>query len=440
MKNKIVWREGTFLYPQHFQQMESHLETSLQASTNMLAADLAPENGIAKAAINEETLTLGQFSIDYCQGQLPDQTYFELAETLVLDIPTGTVDEVIYLVVPMYLSGKNNFDNDNNASRFATKYQRVFDLSSSEQEQIEVETAKLNIGLKLSDDNLEGYCKLAVAKVLEVDDNGKVVLDKSFIPQCITIGASHYILERLKELEILANTKANQLMSRLQAAVDTQKSLALYQDQQMLNTVYQWLPWLEALLQSPNYKLGRFFLELKQFESALNSTNLVERSAWKPLTGDQLFKQIQPTLSNIKAALSITQQSNVIEIPWDDALFASRRMLLSKIKGNEINNSTRLIVAVTAEQNQVSKDVFRTGFKLAGNKSIVNCLKNATPGIVVNALPYPPPELKNQAMTHYFQIETEDALWQQVISHNELLALHIDSRIFVEDVKLFLIN
>lgn len=440
MKNKIVWREGTFLYPQHFQQMESHLESSLQASTNMLAGDLAPQFGLSKISFNEDIFKLGQLSVTYSQGQLPDNTYFELTEEVVLDIPAGTIDEIVYLVVPMHLLGRNNFDNQADTSRYKTKHSRVYDFSSDDQDQIEVETAKLNIGLKLSDDNLEGYSKLAIAKVLEVEDSGQVILDKSFIPQCLTIGASAFIEERLKELDVLANAKVNQLMTRLQAAVDTQKSLALYQDQQLLNTIYHWLPWLEAMLSSPNYKLGRFFLELKQFESALDSVNLLPRQAWQPLHTDKLFKQIQPVLSNIKSALSITQHINVVEIPWDDALFASRRMMLAKIKGAEIDGSTRLIIAVTAENGQITKDIFRTGFKLAGNKSIVNCLKNATMGIAVNALPYPPPELKSQAMTYYFQIDANDALWQQVIAQNELLALHVDSRIFVDEVKLFLIN
>ena len=440
MKNKIVWREGTFLYPQHFQQMESHLESSLQASTNMLVGDLAPLFGLAQFSLNNDTLKLGKVSLTHCQGQLPDNNYFELSEEIVIDIPAGTIDEIVYLVVPMYLSGKNNFDNQTETSRFKTTHKRVYDLSADNQEQIEVETAKLNIGLKLNSENLEGYTKLAVAKVLEVDDNGLVVLDKSFIPQCLSIGASTYIKERLKELDVLANAKVNLLVTRLQAAVDTQKSLALYQDQQMLNTIYHWLPWLEAMLNTPNYKLGRFFLEVKQFESALNSVSLVPRQPWQPLVTEQLFKQIQPVLSSIKATLSITQHSNVVELPWDNALFSSRRMMLAKVKGADIDSATRLIIAVTAENGQISKDVFRTGFKLAGNKSIINCLKNATPGIAVTALPYAPPELKSQAKTYYFQIDANDALWQQVLAQNELLALHVDSRIFIEELKLFLIN
>ncbi|WP_448551192.1 type VI secretion system baseplate subunit TssK [Thalassotalea montiporae] len=440
MKNKIVWREGTFLYPQHFQQMESHLETSLQASTNMLVGDLAPQFGLANISFNEATLKLGQVSITNCQGQLPDSSYFELSEEIVIDIPAGTVDNVIYLVVPMYLAGRNNFNNSAQTSRFITTHKKVYDLSADDQEQIEVETATLNIGLKLSDDNLEGYIKLAVAKVLEVDENGHVILDKSFIPQCLAVGSSKYILERVKELEILANAKATQLLTRLQAAVDSQKSLALYQDQQLLDAIYRWLPWLEAVLSTPNYKLGRFFLELKQFESALNSVTLTERSPWQPLQNEQLFKQLQPVFSRLKATLSITQQSNVTEIPWDDALFASRRMMLAKLKGAALEANTRVIIAVTADHGQISKDVFRTGFKLAGNKSIVSCLKNATPGIAVNPLMYAPPELKSQALTDYFELETEDVLWQQVLEQNELLALHIDSRLFISAVKLFLIN
>ncbi|MBE0369634.1 MULTISPECIES: type VI secretion system baseplate subunit TssK [Pseudoalteromonas] len=440
MSNKIVWREGAFLYPQHFQQMEAHLEGITQRYSALTTSEFAPHCGLTQLSINESLLQLGQFSIRACEGILPDGQYFKIAKEIAMSIPPGSVDQMVYLVVPALLGGNNSFENNSTTSRYKTAFTKIYDFTSNEQEEIEVETASLNATLKLEQDNLDGFVKLAVGKVLEVDGNGAVIIDRSFIPDSLSIGAADILLERVKELETLANAKANQLLLRLNTAVETQSNAALFKEQQLLSTIYHWLPWLEATQKTQHYKLGRFFFELKQFEAALLSVEYEQRLPWTPLTFENLFKQFHGVLSCIKDKLSITQQQNVVEYFWDKSLFDSRRMLLAKVKQADVLQSQRIVIAVIASQGYISKEVFKTGFKLAGNKSIVNCIKNATQGVMVKALPFPPAELKEQADATYFEVDVEDALWLQIIENKEMLALHIDARIHVDDVKLFMIN
>lgn len=439
MNNKIVWRDGTFLYPQHFQQMDAHLEGVIQNYSRLKTGELTPHCGLTRLKINEGLLNLGQFSIQACEGILPDGQYFNLESEIALHIPEGTVDQMVYLTVPIMLVGNDSFNNQLATSRYRTHFSKVFDFTSSEQAELEVEHASLNITLQLEEDNLDGFVKLAVDKVLEVNGNGEVVIDRAFIPDCLSLGAADILLERIKELETLANAKANQLLARLNATIETQTGSVLFKEQQLLSLIYHWLPWLEATQRTQHYKLGRFFYELKQFESALLSADFEPRTSWTPLTFENLYHQFHSVISRIKDKLSINQQQNVIEYLWDKSLFDSRRMLLAKIKQVEVRQAQRVIIAVSSEAN-IAKEVFETGFKLAGNKSIVECIKNATQGVNVTALPFPPPELKERANTSYFQIDLNDVLWQKVLDNKEMLALHIDARIYVEDVKLFLIN
>lgn len=439
MNNKIVWREGTFLYPQHFQQMDNHLEGVVQDYSRLTTAEFSPHCGLTRLKINDALLKLGQFSIQACEGILPDGQYFKLASEIALEIPEGVIDQMIYLTVPIMLIGNDSFNNQLATSRYRTDFTKVFDFTSSEQAELEVEQASLNITLQLEQDNLDGFVKLAVGKVLEVNGNGELVIDRAFIPDCLSLGAADILLERIKELETLANAKANQLITRLNAMVETQNAAVLFKEQQLLMVIYHWLPWLEATQRTQHYKLGRFFYELKQFEAALLSIDFELRTPWTPLTFESLFKEFHTVISRIKDKLSINQQQNVIEYLWDKSLFDSRRMLLAKIKQLEVRQAQRVIIAVTSEKT-IAKEVFETGFKLAGNKSIVECIKNATQGVSVTALPFSPPELKEQAATSYFQVNTDDVLWQKVLENKEMLALHIDARIYIDDVKLFLIN
>lgn len=439
MNNKIVWREGTFLYPQHFQQMDSHLEGVVQDYSRLTTSEFSPHCGLTRLKINDALLKLGQFSIQACEGILPDGQYFKLASEIALEIHEGVIDQMIYLTVPIMLIGNDSFNNQLATSRYRTDFTKVFDFTSSEQAELEVEQASLNITLQLEQDNLDGFVKLAVGKVLEVNGNGELVIDRAFIPDCLSLGAADILLERIKELETLANAKANQLITRLNAMVETQNAAVLFKEQQLLMVIYHWLPWLEATQRTQHYKLGRFFYELKQFEAALLSIDFELRTPWTPLTFESLFKEFHTVISRIKDKLSINQQQNVIEYLWDKSLFDSRRMLLAKIKQLEVSQAQRVIIAVTSEKI-IAKEVFETGFKLAGNKSIVECIKNATQGVNVTALPFSPPELKEQAATSYFQVNTDDVLWQKVLENKEMLALHIDARIYIDDVKLFLIN
>ena len=58
--NRIIWSEGTFLQPQHFQQHDRHLETLLEQRTRALR----PHGyGFLELAIDESLLELGKLAI-----------------------------------------------------------------------------------------------------------------------------------------------------------------------------------------------------------------------------------------------------------------------------------------------------------------------------------------------------------------------------------------
>jgi len=439
VNNKMVWREGTFIYPQHFQQMESYVESSLESAIKISTEELAPHCGFFELTLNDQVSKLSQVAISHAMGQFPDGKFFNQHQEIYKNIPADIVSEVLYLAVPLYAIGQDNFSNKDKNCRYQTHFETLQDLTTQEQKSLEVELAALNLQLKLASEDFSGFARLAVTKILEVSDTGEVILDKSFIPQCLTLAPASYLISKIKEINALAKVKTEQLMTRIQSATDMQNNIALYNDQQILQKIYHWLPWLEALEQSPKYKIGRMYLELKQFEADLASVCFFTRQAWQPLQNENIFAAINPVLSNIKNAVSISQKSSVQEIEWDRSLFNSRRMLLAKIHFADLNDSSRIIITVNSETEQL-KELFYNSCKLAGNRTIINLIKNALPGINIIGLPFAPPELKGHQSTQYFQVDVSHEIWRLLIQNKELLALHIDSRIEIDDVKLFLIN
>ena len=185
--------------------------------------------------------------------------------------------------------------------------------------------------------------------------------------------------------------------------------------------------------------MGKLFIEIKQLEHSLASLVLEEANPWQPLKGFNLFAQLQPVFANIKRMISVSQDEAVREIPWDDSLFADRRLLLAKIPFSKISPSTRMILGVRSSNlARVSKQ-FPDVSKVAGDGVIVSIVKGSQSGIDLMTLPYPPPELKFDGTSAYFQIDMTHDLWDKMVESKELLALHMDVRLQVESMSLFMI-
>jgi type VI secretion system protein ImpJ len=91
-KNKVVWTEGMFLRPQHFQHQDRHSEDWIETR----CGPLRPFSwGFTELSIDTNLLSLGKFSIKSCRGVFPDGT------PSALEIPTNSKEKTIYFALPM---------------------------------------------------------------------------------------------------------------------------------------------------------------------------------------------------------------------------------------------------------------------------------------------------------------------------------------------------
>ncbi|MES9817112.1 MAG: type VI secretion system baseplate subunit TssK [Candidatus Thiodiazotropha sp.] len=107
--SRIVWSEGMFLRPHHFQQQERFLEHMVQAR----CADLTPFSwGFTHLKIERQALALGRLAVESCRGVLPDGTTFDIPGNdnppPPLDIPAEHKGEFIYLALPLARQGTAN--------------------------------------------------------------------------------------------------------------------------------------------------------------------------------------------------------------------------------------------------------------------------------------------------------------------------------------------
>ena len=114
-RSRVVWSEGMFLRPQHFQQGERHREHSQHQR------GLASEGhfwGFHTLQLDETSLAIGKVAIARATGVMPDGTTFSFPEQnappKAIDIPETLKGKRVSLCLPMYRSGSEevSFDDD----------------------------------------------------------------------------------------------------------------------------------------------------------------------------------------------------------------------------------------------------------------------------------------------------------------------------------------
>jgi type VI secretion system protein ImpJ len=75
MIRNIVWREGLFIKPQHFQQNSFYMMSELMQRTRSSAANMW---GLFELEIDKSNLSLGKVLIRHVSGLMPEGTLLDI--------------------------------------------------------------------------------------------------------------------------------------------------------------------------------------------------------------------------------------------------------------------------------------------------------------------------------------------------------------------------
>ena len=106
LDSRVVWSEGMFLNPQHFQQQDRYIERYVDSKCSAYGAY---GWGVHEFEVDQQLLKLGKISLLHASGIFPDGTPFNFPETddapPVLEVPPGIHNCVVYLAVPVRRPG-----------------------------------------------------------------------------------------------------------------------------------------------------------------------------------------------------------------------------------------------------------------------------------------------------------------------------------------------
>ena len=192
--SKVLWTEGLFLQPHHFQQADRYAESLVAGVARRVSPYLW---GVSALEIDEDVLKVGQFAVKSVAGLTPDGTVFRVPShedhPPALDVPDTIKDCVVYLTVPQRRQGAVEVDMTGaelSAARFRPAELEITDVTSTGKKAVTMGVGKLRLQFALEVDDLSDKLAIPIARIIEVKSDSEIILDSSFIPSCVDTRAA----------------------------------------------------------------------------------------------------------------------------------------------------------------------------------------------------------------------------------------------------------
>ncbi len=415
-----------FLRPQHFQQQERSLNFQMQQS---LFQQSSYYWGISELELNQALLGNGKFGFTSIKACLPDGATMisplrdPLPEPLTLN--SGVRDQLVYLVLP---SEKSDGLNVSAAGSCVTRYRfvdhEVVDTNIGNDAVEVVQLAQAGFELKLESDSLSGYDTLAIAKIVEVSEEGKVTLDEKFIPACLDAQANPILQRQLSEIHGMLRQRATALAARLGAGQGSASSIADFLMLQLLN---RFDALLGHIITTHGLHPERLYQELAALAGEIATfSSKQKRPPELPIyQHDELTRVFGDLMVVLNQFMSMVLEQTAVQINLEETSYGIR---VAQVQDKGLLERAEFVLAVNAN---ISADELRKRFpaqvKIGPVEHIRDLVNNQLPGIAAIGLPVAPRQIPYHAGFHYFKLDKSNDYWSR-LSASGGVAIHLSGR------------
>lgn len=439
-RNRVIWREGLFIKPQHFQQQQRHSDYALHARLSALSDYFY---GLQSLSINEDYLGFGRIALVGATGILPDGTVFNIPNDDVLPTPLEITDasvanQKVYLALPLSVSGVNEVNQGGQvATRLQAHRHDVRDLHSEGGDVVSLEVGRVSLRLMLEREDRSAYASLAIARILDKRPDGGLVLDPNFMPCSISVSAIPTLKRFLGESAGLVAERARSLSQRI--AAPGQQGVADVAEFMMLQLLNRAQPQLSHLARLGTLHPERLHEALVQLCGELMT--FTDESRLPPefpaYRHDDKQVSFEPVMLALRQALSTVLSPRAVSIQLRKHQYG---VMVAMVNESELMQSADFVLAVRARmpQEQLRKQLLQQT-KVASSDKIRELISLQLPGIPLLPLPVAPRQLPYHAGYSYFQLDRQSPAWQMLAVSNTL-AFHIAGDFPELDMQLWAIR
>lgn len=425
--NKVIWTEGMFLQPQHFQQHDRYmLSQELQRS----AAQQPYGWGFLSLSIDSAALNLGKIALNAAQGLMPDGVAFDIpgqdAAPAALDVPPDVRDELVVLALALQRPGVAESDAEGDAGSMPPRYMAaevdVGDTNVTGERMAPLQIGRLHLRVMLARDALEGYATLALCRVVERRADNKLVLDTAFIPPTLHSGGNEILASYLRELHGLLHQRGEALAARL--TQPGRAGVGEISDFLLLEAINRHEPLLAQWRQTSILSPKEFYFGAVSLAGDLATFGERRRPADLPAyLHDDPARCFKPLMDSLRQSLSMVMEQTAIPIELQDRKYGIRVAIIADV---ELQRSAQFVLAVAAQlPGDALRARFPTQVKIGTVERIRDLVNLQLPGVALRPLPVAPRQIPYHAGYNYFELETRgNEMWKQLESSGGL-AMHI---------------
>ncbi len=412
-RNPVLWPEGLFVKPQHFQQAARASEAALQQRLGNLNAAFY---GFSELQLNDEYLSLGKIAITRARGIMPDGTVFDIPADLPPPPPLeieddGSRDSEVYLCLPLRTNGGREVSWPDNAGnlRYIAQAHEIKDTHSADGDLVQVDLAVPNLQLKRKTEDSGAYTRLALARILERRPDGSLQLDEAFYPTCVSVRAIPALQRFLEEITNTLRERGRNLAARLGGG--RQSGIADIRDFNLLQAMNRWWPCFQHLARQAQTHPEQLYLCMSQACGEFVTFTAPNRlpQEYPAYHHTALRTSFQPLQDTLRRALSTVLQPRAVSLPLETLDYG---VMKATLDDRRLIDEAEFVIAVGAHlPPPVLRQMFVHKAKITSLESLEELVPLQLPGIPLNPLPVAPRDLPFHAGFSYFELDRRDPAW-----------------------------
>lgn len=426
--SRVVWSEGMYLGPHHFQAQSRYFEDSIHFAASALWFE---GYGLVGCGLDGEALRNGTLSVLHARGILPDGLSFHMPECDALppvrniaDLFPPTRDKVtVLLAIPERKPGGVNCVVTGTPQAPATRYvaesRPVYDETTGRDEK-PVQFGRKNLALFLDEEMTEGTVGLPVARIMR-DGSGHFVFDPDFIPPCTHIGASERLMRMLGRLIGILEEKSAAMSASGSAAGRSWSEYSTRDIAQfwLLHTVNSTLAPLRQLNSARRVHPEELFVELLRLGGALCTFAIESHPRALPLYNHLKLDECFGALDHhIRTHLEAVVPTNVVSIALRKV---SDYFYEGDVTDQRCLDNSRWIFSIRAPVGEVDL-IAKTPqlVKICSKMFVPRLVEKALPGMTLAQLPVPPSAISTKVDAQYFSVSKGGPCWDHIVQTRQV--------------------
>ncbi len=418
---KILWTEGMFLTPHHFQQADRYYEHLI---TRRLSALNSMGWGILQLQVAQDALANGEFVVSRCVAMMPDGVAVD-SPTMDSPPPSRPIEGAfdakrsslgVYLGVPLTRAGglaaTLQPKSDGPLARYYRRSITVNDENTASNER-EVSVAAKSLRILFEGEPMEDYEKIKIAELTR--PGGKFALNEAFVPPCLYMSASAGLTTILRRILEIISAKSTELSAgrRQRATGLVEFTMSEAANFWFLHTVNAYIPALMHFHNRPDVHPERVYLILAQLAGELftfaGDGHPKDLPTYTHENPGESFAAIEKRISDLMGTVIPTRCTPIPLERTRESLFTG------KLRDDRIVEAAQLYLAVMAEvpEEKIIKEIPLKA-KISSQDKVDQLIAAALRGLPLRHLPTPPAEIPVQPGRQYFSLDKAGDHWEAV--------------------------